>query len=117
MNITSSSACHTPIKQVSPEVMEFHKELCARGQTTDAARVLNEQRLGFVASICPDGTPNLSPKGTTTAWDDEHIIFADICSPGTIVNIEHYPIVAYHRWRSLRPLWRQPCLPVILALA
>jgi len=22
------------------------------------------QRLGFVASVCPDGTPNLSPKGT-----------------------------------------------------
>jgi len=56
-------------------------------------RVLNEQRLGFVASICEDGTPNLSPKGTTTVWDDEHIVFADICSPGTIANIRHHPIV------------------------
>lgn len=37
--------------------------------TQDMKRVLNEQRLGFVASVCPDGTPNLSPKGTTTAWD------------------------------------------------
>ncbi len=61
--------------------------------TTDMQRVLNEQRLGFVASVCEDGTPNLSPKGTTTVWDDEHIVFADICSPGTIANIRHHPIV------------------------
>jgi predicted pyridoxine 5'-phosphate oxidase superfamily flavin-nucleotide-binding protein len=56
-------------------------------------RILNEQRLGFVASVCEDGTPNLSPKGTTTVWDDEHIVFADICSPGTIANIRRHPIV------------------------
>jgi len=31
--------------------------------TEDMKRVLNEQRLGFVASVCPDGTPNLSPNG------------------------------------------------------
>ena len=61
--------------------------------TADMQRVLNEQRLGFVASVCEDGTPNLSPKGTTTVWDDEHIIFADICSPGTISNIRHHPVV------------------------
>jgi predicted pyridoxine 5'-phosphate oxidase superfamily flavin-nucleotide-binding protein len=61
--------------------------------TKDMQRVLNEQRLGFVASVCEDGTPNLSPKGTTTVWDEEHIVFADICSPGTIANIRHHPIV------------------------
>jgi len=61
--------------------------------TADMQRVLNEPRLGFVASVCEDGTPNLSPKGTTTVWDDEHIVFADICSPGTIANIRHHPIV------------------------
>src|SRR5215831_10918724 len=49
--------------------------------TADMQRVLNEQRLGFVASVCEDGTPNLSPKGTTTVWDDEHIVFAvPLCS-------------------------------------
>ena len=61
--------------------------------TADMQRVLNEQRLGFVASVCEDGTPNLSPKGTTTVWDDEHIVFADICSPGTIANLRHRPTV------------------------
>jgi predicted pyridoxine 5'-phosphate oxidase superfamily flavin-nucleotide-binding protein len=46
--------------------------------TADMQQVLNEQRLGFVASVCEDGTPNLSPKGTTTVWDEEHIVFAEI---------------------------------------
>ena len=61
--------------------------------TEDMKRVLNEQRLGFIASVCPDGTPNLSPKGTTAVWDDEHLIFADICSPGTVANLQQQPIV------------------------
>lgn len=54
----------------------------------DMKRVVREQRLGFVASVRPDGTPNLSPKGTTAVWDDEHLVFLDIASPGTVANIE-----------------------------
>jgi predicted pyridoxine 5'-phosphate oxidase superfamily flavin-nucleotide-binding protein len=61
--------------------------------TEDMKRIVNEQRLGFVASVCPDGTPNLSPKGTTTIWDDEHLIFADICSPGTVANLQQQAVV------------------------
>jgi predicted pyridoxine 5'-phosphate oxidase superfamily flavin-nucleotide-binding protein len=38
--------------------------------TADMRRVVEQQRLGFVATVCPDGTPNLSPKGTTAGWDD-----------------------------------------------
>src|SRR4051812_34347095 len=56
-------------------------------------RVVEEQRLGFVATVCPDGTPNLSPKGTTTVWDDDHLVFADIRSPKTVANIRRSPIV------------------------
>jgi hypothetical protein len=33
--------------------------------SADMKRVVEEQRLAFVATVCPDGTPNLSPKGTT----------------------------------------------------
>jgi predicted pyridoxine 5'-phosphate oxidase superfamily flavin-nucleotide-binding protein len=69
------------------------KEKASMHLTEDMKRVINEQRLGFVASVCPDGTPNLSPKGTTTVWDDEHLIFADICSPGTIANVQQRPVV------------------------
>ena len=59
--------------------------------TEDMQRVVNEQRLGFIATVYPDGTPNLSPKGTTAVWDDDHLIFADICSPGTIDNLRQNP--------------------------
>ena len=56
-------------------------------------RVVGEQRLGYVASVCPDGTPNLSPKSTTAVWDDDHLVFADIRSPGTVSNLRHNPAV------------------------
>jgi uncharacterized protein len=55
--------------------------------TADMKRIVDEQRLGFVATVCPDGTPNLSPKGTTAVWDDDHLIFANIRSPQTIANL------------------------------
>ena len=61
--------------------------------TADMKRVIEEQRLGFVATVCPDGTPNLSPKGTTAVWDDEHLVFANIRSPGTIENLRRNPSV------------------------
>ena len=54
----------------------------------DMKRVVREQRLGYVATVCPDGTPNLSPKGTTAVWDDQHLVFLDLFSPGTVANIE-----------------------------
>lgn len=61
--------------------------------TEDAKRVVGEQRLGFVATVCPDGTPNLSPKGTTAVWDDDHLVFADLRSPQTIRNLRDNPAV------------------------
>jgi hypothetical protein len=61
--------------------------------TDDMKRVVGEQRLGFVATVRPDGTPNLSPKGTTAVWGDDHLIFADICSPDTIANLAANPAV------------------------
>jgi hypothetical protein len=61
--------------------------------TADMRRIVEEQKLGFVASVCPDGTPNLSPKGTTAVLDDDHIVFADICSPRTVANLRAKPAV------------------------
>src|SRR5437899_9112293 len=59
--------------------------------TDDMKRVIGEQKLGFVATVNADGTPNLSPKGTMQVLDDDHIIFADIRSPGTMANIARNP--------------------------
>ncbi len=56
-------------------------------------RVVLEQRLGFVATVGADGRPNLSPKGTTTVFDDEHLMFADVFSPRTVANIASNPNV------------------------
>jgi uncharacterized protein len=61
--------------------------------TNDMMRMVNEQQLGFIATVCPDGTPNLSLKGTTAVWDDEHMAFADVCSPNTIANLRQNPMV------------------------
>jgi predicted pyridoxine 5'-phosphate oxidase superfamily flavin-nucleotide-binding protein len=61
--------------------------------TEEMKQVIREQRLGYVATVCPDGTPNLSPKGTTTVWDDDHLIFADIRSPRTVANLKQNPSI------------------------
>jgi hypothetical protein len=61
--------------------------------TPDMQRVVAEQRLGFVATVCPDGSPNLSPKGTTAVWDSDHLVFANIRSPGTIANLRRNPSI------------------------
>ena len=59
----------------------------------DMRRVVEEQRLGYAATVCPDATPNLSPKGTTAVWDEEHLVFADIRSPRTVENLRHNPAI------------------------
>jgi predicted pyridoxine 5'-phosphate oxidase superfamily flavin-nucleotide-binding protein len=56
-------------------------------------RVVEQQRLGFVATVSPDGTPSLSPKGTVSVLDDDHLVFADICSPGTVANLRKNPSI------------------------
>ncbi len=57
----------------------------------DMKRVVRQQRFGFIATVCPDGTPNLSPKGTTAVWGDDHLVFADLASPTTMANLRHNP--------------------------
>ena len=61
--------------------------------TEEMKRVVLEQRLGYAATVCPDGTPNLSPKGTTTVWDDDHLFFADLRSPRTVENLGRNPAI------------------------
>ena len=59
--------------------------------TPDMKRVIGEQKLGFVATVGADGTPNLSPKATMRVLDDDHIAFCDLRSPGTIANLALNP--------------------------
>lgn len=59
--------------------------------TEDMKRLIDEQRLGFFATVCADGSPNLSPKGTIAVWDDNHLAFGNIRSPGTLENLRRNP--------------------------
>jgi predicted pyridoxine 5'-phosphate oxidase superfamily flavin-nucleotide-binding protein len=61
--------------------------------TDDMKRIVLEQRLGYHATVCADGTPNLSPKGTTSVFDDEHLFFAEIRSPQTLANLRVNPAI------------------------
>jgi len=61
--------------------------------TSEIKEFVSKTKLGFVATVCSDGTPNLSPKGTTIAYDDDHLTFADIHSPGTIQNLLSNPAI------------------------
>jgi hypothetical protein len=53
--------------------------------------VIEAVHLCFAATVTPDGRPNLSPKGTIGVWDDTHLFFLDIASPGTRANLAHSP--------------------------
>jgi uncharacterized protein len=59
--------------------------------TLDMRAVIAASQLCFVATVTPDGHPNLSPKGTIRVWDDTHLFFLDIASPGTRANLQHAP--------------------------
>ena len=59
--------------------------------TPDMKRIIQEQRLGFVATADPNGAPNVSPKGTFIVLDDDTIAFGEIRSPGTIRNLRANP--------------------------
>jgi predicted pyridoxine 5'-phosphate oxidase superfamily flavin-nucleotide-binding protein len=54
---------------------------------------VNFQKLGYVATVSPDGTPNLSPKGTIAILDDSRLVFANIRSPKTIENLTKNPSI------------------------
>jgi uncharacterized protein len=61
--------------------------------TEQMKRVVAEQGLGFVATVRPDGTPALSPKGTTRVWDESRLVFLHLHSPGTVANLATNPAV------------------------
>lgn len=60
--------------------------------TNEMKELIDQQKLGYVATVSPDKTPNLSPKGTLSVWND-NLIFADIKSPKTMSNLEENPSI------------------------
>jgi uncharacterized protein len=54
---------------------------------------VNFQKLGYVATVSSDGSPNLSPKGTIRILDDSRLVFANIRSPQTVENLTKNPSI------------------------
>lgn len=59
----------------------------------DMRDIVERAMLSFVATVCEDGSPNLSPKGSVRVYDETHIAFMDIASPNTITNLRRDPRV------------------------
>jgi predicted pyridoxine 5'-phosphate oxidase superfamily flavin-nucleotide-binding protein len=59
--------------------------------TDEMKRMVAELKLCYVATVTPDGKPNLSPKGSLRVLDDDHLAFADIMSPQTMRNLASNP--------------------------
>lgn len=57
----------------------------------DMAALIRRTILCSAATINADGSPNLSPKSTLAVHDDEHLLFANIASPGTVANLRRDP--------------------------
>jgi predicted pyridoxine 5'-phosphate oxidase superfamily flavin-nucleotide-binding protein len=57
----------------------------------DMKAIIVQANLSFVATVNEDGSPNLSPKSTLRVFDDRHLIFANLASPGTIENLKRDP--------------------------
>ena len=61
--------------------------------TPDMRAVIEAAHLCFAATVTPEGRPSVSPKGTIRVWDDTHLFFLDIASPGTRANLGHTPLL------------------------
>ena len=61
--------------------------------TDEMKQVVAEQKLGYVGTVCADGTPNVSPKATFVVLDDDHLAFGEIRSPNTVENLAANPAV------------------------
>ena len=57
--------------------------------TEEIKNFVNFQKLGYVATVSSDNTPNLSPKGTIMILDESRLAFANIQSPKTVENLRH----------------------------
>jgi uncharacterized protein len=59
--------------------------------TEDMRDIVASAKLAFVATVCEDGSPNLSPKGSVLVYDDDHLVFMHMASPTTVANLRHDP--------------------------
>lgn len=56
-------------------------------------QLVEEQRLGWVAAVRDDDAPHLCPESTLAVWDDDTLVFADIASQETVLQLIENPAV------------------------
>lgn len=59
--------------------------------SAEAKKIISEFGPALIATASKDGKPNVSPKGSFRALDDEHVVFANIASPRTMANLKENP--------------------------
>ena len=57
-------------------------------------KTIAEVRPAMIATAARSGRPNVSAKGSLKVLDDDHLVFADINSPGTIANLKENPEIS-----------------------
>ena len=62
--------------------------------TEEAKKIIGEFGPALVATAGKEGKPSISPKGSFRVLDDEHVIFANIASPRTMVNLRENPQIS-----------------------
>lgn len=55
---------------------------------TEAMKELIESNQCFIATVNPDGAPNLGPKRSTRVLDDEHLMFTEVTGQQTWANVQ-----------------------------
>ncbi|MCX7171604.1 MAG: pyridoxamine 5'-phosphate oxidase family protein [Proteobacteria bacterium] len=56
--------------------------------SAEVKKAVAECKPGMIATASKTGKPNVSAKGSLRVLDDEHLIFANIMSPGTLANLQ-----------------------------
>ncbi|ANY10710.1 MFS transporter [Pseudonocardia sp. HH130630-07] len=84
---TSECRCSTRPRSLAPLMKERTMAIIDQ----DMRNVVARAWLAFAATVCEDGSPNLSPKGSLRVYDDEHLVFMDIGSPTTVANLRRDP--------------------------
>jgi uncharacterized protein len=55
---------------------------------------LVESQQCFIATVNPDGTPNIGPKRSTRVLDDEHLMFTEVTGQQTWTNVQAGSLVS-----------------------
>ncbi|OBH16194.1 pyridoxamine 5'-phosphate oxidase [Mycolicibacter sinensis] len=53
--------------------------------------IVESAKLAFVATVCEDGSPNLSPKESLLVYGDDHLVFMHMASPSTVADLRRDP--------------------------